>query len=163
MKPAVPTSSGSLVLIHLSGSNNNAPTAIPQYLFDCIEQINYISRDTMIYLLTDTTFTSSDGESSDTKEHFINKLQLLHPNRIEVVQIQDIPISIESIKFDACSRLDRNFRGGFKLLTSKRFVTLFDFAQWVGLTDFFHMEYDNLLYIDTKVSVYYIYIVSVVT
>jgi hypothetical protein len=56
----------------------------------------------------------------------------------------------EHIKFSNKSGLNSHWREGFWLYTSERFLYLNDLIVQHGLKNVFHMEHDNMLYVDLK-------------
>jgi hypothetical protein len=64
----------------------------------------------------------------------------------EWIALKDIPMSANHTKFTETTILDTTFRNGFWRSTTERLFYLDDWAAWKGITEFFHIENDNTLY-----------------
>lgn len=60
----------------------------------------------------------------------------------------DMILGAEHKMFLSRTRLDKNSRGGFWLYASERFLYLADLMEKYDLHDVFHLESDNMLYVD---------------
>lgn len=123
-----------LLLIHIG------PT-LPPYLFDCVRQIRF--------------FTNVDIHILVQDSHIDTIKKLPFPSIIPV-SIESIPISDHHTQFIKTSRHNPHFREGFWRFTSERFFTLYDYAQSKKLSDIFHIENDNLIFLDftTKLDLF---------
>lgn len=106
---------------------------LPEYIDHFIDQAVVASPNTNIYFCLDENL----------------KYETRHSN-VNVINIGDIPKSTLTTSFENNSKLDKNFRDGFWHFCSKRFTTLYDFIKWKNFKHIFHMEYDNLLYVDLE-------------
>ena len=64
----------------------------------------------------------------------------------EWIALADIPMSTNHTKFTNMTVLDTTFRNGFWRSTTERLFYLDDWARWKGITEFFHIENDNTIY-----------------
>ncbi len=111
-----------LIIIHIGEE-------FPQYMNDCIAQINQISQIPLHVLI-------------DQKH-----ISLLR-GRFRSFPLEGIPIDAFHQEFEDTTRLDPYSRGGFWKYATKRFFYLHTYMKLNGLTDVFHIEYDNLVYLD---------------
>ena len=119
-----------LILVHI-GSH------FPEYINDCIRQIQH-SMNISIHVLISSCHR--------------DKLVL----GIEVFPLEDIPISNKRSEFEKNNCLDSTFRNGFWKFAMMRFFYIYDHVVANKLQDIFHIENDNLLFIDVlpKLSVF---------
>jgi len=119
-----------LVLVHI-GSH------FPEYINDCIRQIQY-STDISIHVLI----------SSEHRDKIVPA--------VEIFPLEDIPISDKRHEFERNSCLDSTFRNGFWKFAMMRFFYIYDHVVAHQLDDIFHIENDNLIYVDfmPKLSVF---------
>ena len=99
----------------------------PEYIRDCVKQIKKFNPDMTVHLLTETQ-QSVDGA--------------------RVVTLDTVPKSETHNKFNEASKLDRDYRGGFWHAAAERFMAISDYMKHTNLQDVFHIEYDNLVYMD---------------
>jgi len=119
-----------LVLVHIGEH-------FPAYINDCIAQLNSVL-NIQIHLLIDSKHISSvTGECTR-------------------VSLEIIPMDDLHRQFEDTTKLDSYMRGGFWKYATKRFFYLYTYMKMQGLTDVFHIENDNLVYIDftSKLSVF---------
>jgi hypothetical protein len=109
-----------LVLVHY-GQN------FPEYINDCVKQFKRYNPLVDVHLL-------------------IEKPCVVPGTK--VVLLGDIPKSTTHIKFNEVSQLDRDFRGGFWHAAAERFMAISDYMKHTQMRDVFHIEYDNLIYMD---------------
>jgi len=119
-----------LILIHIGEE-------FPTYMNDCIGQINRIS-EIAVHVLID-------------QKH----IPLLR-GTYTAFPLESIPIDELHQEFEHTTRLDPYSRGGFWKYATKRFFYLYTYMKLHNYTDVFHIEYDNLIYLDftTKLSVF---------
>jgi hypothetical protein len=99
----------------------------PEYIQDCVHQIKKYNPTIEVHLLLEN-FNHIDGA--------------------KVVTLDRIPKSSTHIKFNQVSKLDREFRGGFWHAAAERFMAISDYMKHNQMSDVFHIEYDNLIYMD---------------
>lgn len=112
-----------LVLVHIGRT-------FPEYLNDCIAQVESVS-DVSIHLLI-------DGIHRDK----------ISSKRVELCPLESITKSNLHLVFDKKTQLNAEFRGGFWKFAMQRFFYLHDYILAKGLIDVFHIENDNLIYLD---------------
>ena len=108
----------------------------PLYIDDCVRQARRWNPDVPIHLVVDAPVFGIATERARAA------------GATAVVDSATVPPSAMHAQFERASTLDRGFRTGFWHFCSKRFLTLLDYARREGLTDVFHIEYDNLLFAD---------------
>lgn len=99
----------------------------PEYIRDCVHQIKRFNPDMTVHVLTES------------------------PQAVEgarVVTLDTVPNGETHVRFNEASKLDRDYRGGFWHAAAERFMAISDYMKQVKLTDVFHIEYDNLIYMD---------------
>ena len=117
-----------LVVVHLGPQ-------MPNHLLDCIDQFRLFNppNECQIHLLVDHAV--DNDKKLILEEHHIVKICNQTPS----------PLHQE---FNGCSHLDKNYRNGFFHLAAERFLVIYDYLTQTGLTDVFHIEYDNLVYVN---------------
>lgn len=115
-----------IVFIHLG-------PAIPSYARDALSQARMFNRSP-IYLLAERAALAS--------------FPLLDDLEITRVSCESLELSPAHRQFRAVSTLDKSFRGGFWTYTTERFFYLESLMRQYRLTHVFHLENDNLLYLD---------------
>lgn len=111
-----------IILVHTG-------TIYPDYINDCIEQL--LSYKLNIHLIL--------------SESLINNTISLNINVIKAEDYFDTRINSYNLLGH-----DSNFRDGFWTRTSSRFFLISSYAKAKNLQNFFHIEYDNLLYTDLE-------------
>jgi hypothetical protein len=111
-----------LILVHIGES-------FPDYLNTCIAQVASVS-DIRIHVLV-----------NECNKDKVKGAAIVRP--LESIVKDDL-----QRQFETQSRLDTTFRGGFWQFASLRFFYLYNYIKMAGLTDIFHIEYDNLIYYD---------------
>ena len=114
----------SLVFIHI-GQN------LPSYLPDALFQARLFSKG-KIFLIA----------NKNALNQYVDDKKL----SIQKIAIESIPKTKAHEVFIKASTLDHNFRGGFWLYASERFLVLDDFMQQYNEAPLVHMENDTLLY-----------------
>ena len=115
-----------LVIVHIGGN-------CPDYLPDFIQQVNFSSPQTPIYVCV---------ESSLVDNQIIKNISNAPNFNVNIIDISTIPKSDLHKSFETTNTYANNFLQ----LCSGRFAVLYDFVLWTGFKNVFHMEYDNLLY-----------------
>lgn len=115
-----------IVFIHLG------PT-IPPYIRDAIAQARLFN-GCPIYLLTEKAA--------------LDQFALADDLQITSVSCESLELSAAHRQFREISTLDKTFRGGFWTFTTERFFYLETLMRQLRLAHVFHMENDNLLYIE---------------
>lgn len=116
-----------LVIVHVGDS-------FPDYLLDCVFQISDVSK-APIHVLASSKH--APRLSACRAVHF--PLESLEESGDDDSMLRE---------FHKLSTLDKNFRSGFWTCTSLRFIYLYNHVRALGLEDVFHIEYDNLVYMD---------------
>ena len=111
-----------LVLVHI-GSH------FPEYINDCIRQIQHTTNISIHVLIN--------------SEHHAKVVPA-----VKLFSLEDIPISDKRREFEANSCLDSTFRNGFWKFAMMRFFYIYDHVVAQKLDDIFHIENDNLIYVD---------------
>jgi hypothetical protein len=111
-----------LILVHVGDS-------FPEYINTCIAQINSVTEIPVHVLISD--------------QH-VNKIK----GCARAFPLHLIPKSEKHQQFERGSKLDTTFRGGFWKYAMLRFFYIYDHMMAHSLTDVFHIEYDNLIYVD---------------
>lgn len=99
----------------------------PDYIHDCVRQIKRFNPDMTVHILTEK------------------------PQNVEgarVVTFDTVPKTDTHIRFNDASRLDRDYRGGFWHAAAERFLAISDYMKYTNMKHVFHIEYDNLVYMD---------------
>ena len=127
---AAKTDDYSIVFVHIGSK-------IPSYAATAISQARLFNPDCKIIML---------GNDSA-----LNDFQFNHPNlKYDPIACESLEMSPEHKQFlDTCS-LDTEFWNGFWKYTSERFLYLYDLISQFNMQNVFHMEYDNMLYVDLK-------------
>jgi hypothetical protein len=111
-----------LILVHIG-------SRFPEYINDCISQLQTIT-DISVHVLI-------------SRSH-IDKIK----GKVKVFPLEDIKVGEQRKKFEETSTLDKAFRGGFWKYSTLRFFYIFDHMVSQGLRDVFHIENDNLIFVD---------------
>lgn len=112
----------SLVLIHIGDQ-------FPDYINTCIAQVRSVSTVPIHVLVNDVHRSKIYGT--------VNVFSLESMNQSELRN-----------QFNQKSRLDAGFRNGFWKYAAMRFIYLYEHVVANNLTDVFHIENDNLIYVD---------------
>jgi len=111
-----------LVLVHIG-------THFPEHINDCISQLQKIT-DISVHVL-------------------INKSHADKINgKVTIFPLEDIKVGEQRKKFEETSKLDSHFKNGFWKYTTMRFFYIYEHVVSHGLTDVFHIENDNLIFLD---------------
>jgi hypothetical protein len=111
-----------LILVHIGDKFSD-------YINDCILQIQSVTSISIQVLIN--------------KQH-AEKIS----SGVQIFFLEDIPKSENHKKFESMSKLNSTFRGGFWKFATQRFFYLYDHVLNKNLTDVFHIENDNLIYMD---------------
>ena len=118
-----------IVFVHI-GKN------LPEYFYDAAAQARLFNKTCTIYLLANQ-----------------QALKRAEPKNLEdclitAIELESLTKTWEHEEFLERTRVDRNFRDGFWLYTSERFLYLNDFVQQYHVSDIIHLENDNMVYVD---------------
>ena len=120
-----------IVYIHIGST-------LPLYIFDSLKQTRLFNKTDPIYVVAnEKAFEKIDPQYFS----FLADL-------VTMVKIESLPQSKEHIQFLKESTLDKNFREGFWLFASERFLVLDDLAQNYNLENIIHLENDNMVYVN---------------
>lgn len=111
-----------LVLIHIGEE-------FPSYMNTCIKQLNSVTRISIHVLISEKHIHHLTGEYT-------------------AVALESLAIDELHQQFEDTTRLDPYSRGGFWKYATKRFFYLHTYMKMNGFADVFHIEYDNLVYLD---------------
>jgi hypothetical protein len=111
-----------LILVHIGNH-------FPEYINDCISQLQKIT-DISVHVLISRVHTA----------------KII--GNVRIFPLEDIKIGEQRKKFEQTSKLDSIFRGGFWKYSTMRFFYIYDHMVSHGLTDVFHIENDNLIFVD---------------
>lgn len=118
----------SIVFIHIG-------KMIPEYLEDSVCQASAFNPECEIFLL-------ANQEALDA----YHPKQI--PNNLICIPCESLIKTNEHHQFLQNTTLNDEWRGGFWRYTSERFLYLFDFIVQYQKHNVFHLEYDNMLYVD---------------
>jgi hypothetical protein len=124
----------SLVFVHTGGSKP------PECMIESVAIAAKVSK-CKIYALVNlehVTFLRAE----------IEKRIILEKDRLEFVDIKEIPPSEVSTRFATSGKIDREFREGFWFATSNRFFLIADFMKHWQLENCLHLENDVVLFFD---------------
>lgn len=110
--------------------------SIPAHVSIAVKQARLFNPDADIYLLCDKKICSQE------------LLHVLQEARIALVPYKNLPMSEEHKRFMDESKLDKQSLNGFWFKTTERFFYLAELAKYLKLTHVFHMEHDNLIYVN---------------
>ncbi len=121
-------------------SNNSLPSIVfvhigaqlPVYIQDSVLQARLFNPQTSIYLIANQCALQEKKEYFDT---------------ITCINCEDLPQSAEHTHFLNNSTLN-NSLNGFWRKTTERFFYLEEFMRTRNVSNVFHLEYDNMLYVD---------------
>lgn len=105
----------------------------PEYVNIAIDQCKYWNPTSPIYFLSSKCHKDKIRDKS-----------------IQHIFLETIPISSNHKSFIDTSTLDVTFRNGFWKYTTERLFVLEDFCTQYKLSEFFHVENDNMIYFDGK-------------
>lgn len=123
----VAINANNLVFVHI-GPN------LPLYFYDALNQAQLFNSNTNFYLIINKSTTIDYSR--------INK------NKLNIVYCEDLKKSNAHILFLENSTLDTNFKEGFWQTTTERFFYLAELIKQENLINVFHIENDNMLYVD---------------
>jgi hypothetical protein len=111
-----------LVLVHIGNH-------FPEYINDCIAQVRAVSPIPIHLLINEVNISKVSGH-------------------VDIFTLETIPTSDKRRAFEKKNRLDGSSRNGFWKSCMMRFFYLYEHVASQNLTDVFHIENDNLVYID---------------
>lgn len=111
-----------LVLIHIGQH-------FPEYINDCIAQVRSVSSIPIHLLINEVNRSKVSGE-------------------VDIFALETISQSDKRCTFEKKNSLDIHFRDGFWKSCMMRFFYMYEHVIAQNLTDVFHIENDNLIYID---------------
>jgi len=111
-----------LILVHIGAE-------FPEYINDCISQLQSVSDIAVHVLISNIHISKIKGN-------------------VTLVSLEDISPGPQRNMFEQKSRLDSRFRGGFWKFAMLRFFYLYDYMVSRNLENIFHIENDNLIYMD---------------
>lgn len=118
-----------LVFVHIGRE-------LPSYLYDALSQARLFNKSCDIYLLAN-------------KEAFDNsKKTVLEKSYIKLINLESLKRSKEHEKFLNKTIMSYNFRDGFWVYASERFLYLYEFVKQYNLEDVIHLETDIMVYTD---------------
>lgn len=120
----------SIVFIHIGKT-------LPDYLETAVIQARLFNKECPIFLIGNEIALKRASEGLVNSQITSVALETLHP----------LP---EHFRFWQNSKLDRHDRDGFWSHASERFFYLSELIGKFGLTDVFHLEYDNMLYVNLE-------------
>lgn len=129
----------SIVFVHIG-------QALPSYLTDAVVQARLFNKQCSIYLIANRSALAVDD-------------QMMRENDIQVVHCEELAPTEEHLLFQRMSPLDASYREGFWKKASERFFYLDELIYQYHLEHVFHIESDNMLYVDlsTLLSVFKTY------
>lgn len=122
-----------IVLVHLGKH-------IIDYIEHCVIQARLFNTCSILLVL----------DSIETISHYQRQLESYD---VQIVNIHSIPNSHLYNEFDKLSILDPNFFNGFFKHCSLRFFAIYEVVRHFGLENIFHIENDNLIYINLETIV----------
>jgi len=111
-----------LVLVHIGEH-------FPEYINDCISQLQKISEISVHVLISHSHIAKIKGN-------------------VKIFSLEEIQLGKQRKDFEARSKLDSAFRGGFWKFAMMRFFYIYDHMVSQELSDVFHIENDNLIFVD---------------
>jgi hypothetical protein len=118
----------SIVFVHLGSE-------LPHYVITALGQSRLFNKNCDLYLIAHKQALQKSTFDFDGVG-------------VKLVAADDMQLSQEHRDFLSKTTLDRNSRGGFWLYASERFLYLADLMEAHDLHDVFHLESDNMLYVD---------------
>jgi hypothetical protein len=112
-----------IVFVHLG-------PAIPPYWKDAVQQARRWNPDSPIICI------SEKAHAFDASEQW--------------VELSTLPDSPAYARFKQRNYLDSSFRDGFWRYTTERLFVLESWMEWTGVSEFFHLENDNTLYLNLE-------------
>ena len=120
------TGAYSIIFVHLGRT-------LPSYLYDSVEQARLFNPDASIYLI------ANKEALKNTKSDLKNTI---------LINCEELSQSTEHAYFIKHSTLNNYSYDGFWRKATERFFYLAELIQLYNLKNVFHMEYDNMLYVD---------------
>lgn len=105
----------------------------PGHIADCVRQL---------FLFNNSVYFIADEFSKEIKE-------LSHDSRLQLIEIDSLPKSVNHKAFENLNKLDGEWRNGFWRYAVERFFIIEDFLAQYNVTDVLHVEHDNLIYFNS--------------
>jgi hypothetical protein len=118
-----------IVFVHIGDT-------IPEYSSIALHQASAFNPSANIYFLI----------KSPAFTNFAHKHQF--PGNVSLVNLKECSASKTHMLFNAKRRREKWYSKSLRFLSIERFFHLLDFVQEKKLSDVFHLEYDNMLYVD---------------
>ncbi|MEX0849084.1 MAG: hypothetical protein WD055_02550 [Candidatus Dependentiae bacterium] len=119
----------SIVFAHLGNT-------LPHYLADATHQARLFNTEARIFVIAEN---EAIRKISDVR---------FYDDKIIFVACESLEKSFMHELFEQQNRLDNGFRQGFWRKTTERFFLVHELMNQYQLEDVFHLEYDNMLYVD---------------
>jgi hypothetical protein len=119
--------SPSIIFVHIG-------SCFPSYLYDAVGQA-------LLFNPTSTIYVIGNEQAFETQKYPLN---------VTPVTCESLKPSNEHLQFLKTSTLNKSFRNGFWRKATERFFYLYECIKAYQLTDVFHFEYDNLIYVDLE-------------
>ena len=116
-----------IALVHIG-------TAVPKYLPETLSQIRCFNKDCPLYLLANESIFPQLAEEKRI-------------NNITLIALEKLKKTTEHVLFVKNSKKNKKHRD-FWIYTKERFLYLFDFMSQYQKKHIFHIENDNMLYVD---------------
>lgn len=123
-------SSYAIVFVHIGKE-------LPNYLATAISQARLFNPQGDIYVVAEQRALEQGDLSSIDQQ-------------LRMIPCESLQLSPEHLLFNEKSSHDTRFRNGFWRYATERFFYLYDLMQHHGLQKVFHLESDNMLYVDLK-------------
>jgi hypothetical protein len=120
-----------IVFVHIGNT-------LPSYLYDAIVQARCFNKNCTIYLLANEIALQDYATNSSSQLP------------ATLIYLESLSKTKAHQEFLAATTLDKYSRQGFWLFASERFLFLNDFAQQFNENDIFHLESDNMLYVNIE-------------
>lgn len=113
-----------LVLVHIGPH-------FPAYLNTCIAQVRKYSEIEIVVLINK-----------------VHEMCVVKERNVRSISLESVPTTDIHNQFKKTSTLDKQFRNGFWNSATERFFYMYDFVVQESRLNVFHIEYDNLIYMD---------------
>ncbi len=120
----------SIVFVHIGKQ-------LPAYIYDAINQARLFNQDAAIFLVAN-------------HPALVNIEKGALEDKVIIVEIESLMRTQEHQFFIKNSRLDKRYREGFWTYTTERFFCIDELMRQLELKNVFHLESDNMLYVDLK-------------
>lgn len=123
-----------IILVHIGSSN------IPQYAYENLKILKQLNDNITIYFIS-----NQFNESIFYSELSCHNIDI---ENIIFTKLEEIPKSLNTLKFLKNNILDTSYNDGFWLNTTYRFFVLADFITHNNISNIIHLENDYVLYCD---------------